>query len=52
MSEERPATTASGEEQDLRAVVAEQAQLIEQLRERIAELEARLAKDSHNSSIV
>jgi transposase len=50
MSEERPATTASGEEQDLRAVVAEQAKLIEQLRERIAELEARLAKDSHNSS--
>jgi len=30
--------------------VAEQAALIEQLRERIRELEARLAKDSHNSS--
>jgi len=30
--------------------VAEQTALIEQLRERIRELEARLAKDSHNSS--
>jgi transposase len=34
----------------LRALVAEQAVLIEQQRQRIAELEARLAKDSHNSS--
>jgi len=30
--------------------VAEQTALIEHLRERIGELEARLAKDSHNSS--
>jgi transposase len=36
--------------EQLRAQVAEQAKLIEQLRQRIAELEARLAKDSHNSS--
>jgi transposase len=36
--------------EQLRALVAEQAKLIEQLRQRIAELEARLAKDSHNSS--
>jgi len=34
----------------LRALVAEQAKLIEQLRQRVAELEARLGKDSHNSS--
>jgi len=34
----------------LRERVAEQTALIEQLRERIRELEARLAKDSHNSS--
>jgi len=34
----------------LRAQNAEQAALIEQLRQRIEELEARLAKDSHNSS--
>ena len=31
-------------------MVAEQAKLIEQLRQRVADLEARLAKDSHNSS--
>jgi transposase len=34
----------------LRAVVAQQAALIEQLLRRVQELEARLAKDSHNSS--
>jgi transposase len=34
----------------LRVQNAEQAALIEQLRQRIEELEARLAKDSHNSS--
>jgi len=34
----------------LRERVAEQTALIEHLRERIRELEARLAKDSHNSS--
>ena len=34
----------------LRERVAEQTALIELLRERIRELEARLAKDSHNSS--
>ena len=50
MSEERPATDSPGDKQDLRALVAEQAELIEQLRQRVAELEARLAKDSHNSS--
>jgi transposase len=50
MSEERPATEPPASEQDLRALVAEQAKLIEQLRARVAELEARLAKDSHNSS--
>jgi len=32
------------------ALVVEQAAPIEQLRERIQELEARLAQDSHNSS--
>lgn len=50
MPEERPATDSPGDKQDLRALVAEQAELIEQLRQRVAELEARLAKDSHNSS--
>jgi transposase len=50
MLEERPATESSASEQDLRALVAEQAKLIDQLRQRVAELEARLAKDSHNSS--
>lgn len=34
----------------LRVQVVEQAALIEQLGERIQELEARLAQDSHNSS--
>ncbi|MEA3277478.1 MAG: DUF6444 domain-containing protein [Pseudomonadota bacterium] len=34
----------------LRALVAEQAAVIEQQRQRIEELQARLAKDSHNSS--
>jgi transposase len=51
MPEEHPATDSLIIElQQLRALVAEQAKLIEQLRQRIAELEARLAKDSHNSS--
>ena len=50
MYEERPATDLPASEQDLRALIAEQAKLIEQLRQRVAELEARLAKDSHNSS--
>ena len=40
----------AGELKQLRAFVAEQANIIEQLRQRSAELEARLAKDSHNSS--
>ena len=34
----------------LSAVVAEQAAIIDQQKRRIAELEARLGKDSHNSS--
>jgi transposase len=51
MPEERPTTDSPADElQQLRALVAAQAKLIEQLRQRIAELEARLAKDSHNSS--
>ncbi len=51
MSEERPVSDSlSSELERLRALVVAQAQLIEQLRQRIAELEARLAKDSHNSS--
>lgn len=51
MSKERPTTDSPASElKQLRAQVAEQAKLIEQLRQRIAELEARLAKDSHNSS--
>ena len=51
MPEEHPATDSLIIElQQLRALVAEQAKRIEQLRQRIAELEARLAKDSHNSS--
>lgn len=51
MPEEHPATDLLIIElQQLRALVAEQAKRIEQLRQRIAELEARLAKDSHNSS--
>jgi len=52
---EQPTPTHSPENPDdklkrLRERVAEQTALIEQLRERIRELEARLAKDSHNSS--
>jgi transposase len=51
MRKERHATDSpAGELEQLRAQVAEQAKLIEQLRQRIAELEARLAKDYHNSS--
>ncbi len=51
MTEEHPATNSPASELErLRALVAEQAKLIEQLRQRIAELEARLGKDSHNSS--
>jgi transposase len=51
MSEGHGTTDASiSELEQLRALVAEQARLIEQLTQRIAELEARLAKDSHNSS--
>jgi transposase len=51
MPKERPVTDPPASElEQLRAQVAEQAKLIEQLRQRIAELEARLAKDSHNSS--
>jgi transposase len=52
---EPPPTIASPESPDaelarLRVVVAEQAAQIAQLLQRIQELEARLAKDSHNSS--
>lgn len=51
MSEKCPATDSPASElEQLRALVAEQARIIEQLRRRISELEARLAKDSHNSS--
>jgi transposase len=51
MPEEHPKTDSSSSViERLRARVAEQAKLIEQLRQRIGELEARLAKDSHNSS--
>jgi transposase len=54
MPKKRPTTSSvespSAELLRLRALVAEQAALIEQLLERIQELEARLAKDSHNSS--
>ncbi len=54
MSEERARTdcvgTSDTELEQLRVLVGEQASIIEQLRERIQELEARLAKDSHNSS--
>jgi transposase len=54
MSEEHAATNSFGglvaELDRLRTLVAEQAALIEQQGQRIAELEARLAKDSHNSS--
>jgi transposase len=41
---------SNSELDELRALVVEQAATINQLRERIEELEARLAKDSHNSS--
>lgn len=51
MPEEHPATNRpTSESEQLRALVAEQAATIEQLRQQIAELESRLAKDSHNSS--
>jgi transposase len=51
MPEERRTTDSPASELErLRALVAEQAKLIEQLSQRIAELEARLNKDSHNSS--
>jgi len=51
---EQPTLTHSPENPDdelkrLRERVAEQTALIEHLRERIRELEALLAKDSHNS---
>jgi uncharacterized coiled-coil protein SlyX len=41
---------SNSELDELRALVVEQAATINQLRERIEELEARLAKDSHNSN--
>ena len=44
MHQEYAATNSSVAEQDLRVVVTEQAKLIEQLRQRIAELEATLSK--------
>ena len=51
MAEEIPATDSpTSELEQLRALVVEQGKLIEQQRQRIAELEARLNKDSHNSS--
>ena len=51
MPKETPATDPPASElEQLRALVSEQAKTIEQLRQRIAELEARLSKDSHNSS--
>ncbi len=54
MSEEIPTTLsleeAGAELERLRALVAKQAAVIEQLLQRVQELEARLAKDSHNSS--
>ena len=54
MSEENTAThffeDVIAEVKRLRALVAEQAAIIEQQRRRIEELEARLRKDSHNSS--
>jgi transposase len=43
-------TTTGAENAALRAQVAEQAAQIAQLLQRVRELEARLAKDSHNSS--
>ena len=54
MPEEHPATPSldelTAEVARLRALVLEQSAIIKQQAERIAELEARLAKDSHNSS--
>lgn len=54
MAEEHAATPSLeelvAEVEQLRALVVWQAAIIEQQAERIAELEARLAKDSHNSS--
>ena len=57
MPEDRCTTDSTIRERELHALTAEQAKLIagqakliEQLRQRVAELEARLAKDSHNSS--
>ena len=51
MPEERTTTDSLASElEQLCALVAEQAKIIEQLHERVAELEARLGKDSHNSS--
>ncbi len=51
---EKSFPTASTESSDteleqLRRLEGEQASVIKQLRERIQELEARLAKDNHNS---
>lgn len=54
MPEERSPTDcldeSNAELEQLRVLVGEQASIIKQLRERIQELEGRLAKDSHNSS--
>ena len=54
MSQEHAATPSpeelTAEVARLRALVVEQSAIIKQQAERIAELEARLAKDSHNSS--
>ena len=50
MPEERTTTDSLASElEQLCALVAEQAKIIEQLHERVAELEARLGKDSHSS---
>ena len=51
MPQERTTTDLLASElEELRALVAEQAEAIERLRQRIAGLETRLAKDSHKSS--
>ncbi|MEE4187245.1 MAG: IS66 family transposase [Roseobacter sp.] len=54
MAEERAATPSfdelAAEGERLKALVAQQATIIERQAERIGELEARLTKDSHNSS--
>lgn len=51
MPEDIPTThLPTGELGQLRALVGEHTRLIEQLRQRIAELDARLGKDSPNSS--